>query len=157
MLNISKLIFLVPLLIGSASYALAQPANGPRGGGQGAGWGQGSPYGRLYDPETVETVSGEITGVEKLTPAGGKSRGVHITLKTDQGETLPVHLGPEFYVDRQTVSLQKGDKVQVRGSRITFQGKPAIIAAEVTKGGQTLYLRDANGVPAWAGPRGRGR
>jgi hypothetical protein len=154
MLNISKLLVLVPLLIGWAPYAVAQTANGPRGGGQGAGWGQGSVYGRLYDPKTVENLAGEIIGVVKFTPAGGMSRGVHITLRTDQGVTLPVHLGPELYVDQQTVSLQKGDKVQVRGSRITFQGKPAIIAAEVTKGGETLHLRDANGIPAWAGARG---
>jgi hypothetical protein len=157
MLNIPKLIFLVPLLIGSASYAVAQPANGPRGGGQGTGWGQGSAYDRLYDAKTVETVSGEITGVEKFAPVRGMSQGVRITLKTDQGATLPVHLGPEWYVDKQSVALKQGDKVQVRGSRITFQGKPAIIAAEVTKGGEILHLRDANGIPAWAGARGRGR
>jgi hypothetical protein len=157
MFNIPKLIFLVPLLIGLASYAVAQPANGPRGRGQGAGWGQGSAYDRLYDPKTVETVSGEITGVEKFAPVRGMSQGVHITLKTDQGASLSVHLGPELYVNQQTVALRKGDKVQVRGSRVTFQGKPAIIAAEVTKGGETLHLRDANGVPAWAGARGRGR
>lgn len=47
--------------------------------------------------------------------------------------------------------------MQVRGSRITFEGKPAIIAAEVTKDGRTLQLRGTNGVPVWAGGRGQGR
>jgi hypothetical protein len=154
---IRTLVVLAPFLIGSASFAVAQPGSGTRGMGQGGGWGPGSPYGRLYNPKTVETVSGEITSVEKITPGRGMSRGVHITLKTDKAELLPVHLGPEWYIDRQTVVLKQGDKVQIRGSRITFQDKPALIAAEVTKGDETLVLRDANGVPAWAGWRGRGR
>jgi hypothetical protein len=49
--------------------------------------------------------------------------------------------------------------VEVTGSRITYEGQPAIIAGEVKKGGQVLKLRDAAGVPAWAGagmgPRSR--
>jgi hypothetical protein len=141
------------LLLASAPAALAQP-NGPGGGG---GWGPGSPYGRMYDPKTVETTSGEITSVDLITPARRMSPGVHLTLKTDKGETLAVHLGPQWYIDQQPLKLAKGDKVQVRGSRITFQDKPALIAAEVTKNGQTMRLRDDNGVPAWAGWRRRGR
>jgi hypothetical protein len=39
----------------------------------------------------------------------------------------------------------------VRGSRITFEGKPAIIAAQVKKGDRSLTLRDDSGVPAWSG------
>jgi hypothetical protein len=110
----------------------------------------------MYYPLTVETVAGAITAVEKLTPVRGMSRGVHIILKTDKGETLSVHLGPEWYVEKQAITLKQGDQVQVRGSRVTFQDKPALIAAEVTKDGKTLHLRDANGVPAWAGWRRRG-
>jgi hypothetical protein len=41
--------------------------------------------------------------------------------------------------------------VTVRGSRITFEGKPAIIAVTVTGGTTTLVLRDEKGTPAWKG------
>jgi hypothetical protein len=40
------------------------------------------------------------------------------------------------------------------GSRITYEGKPAIIAAEVKKGDEVLRLRDEKGIPVWAGRRG---
>jgi hypothetical protein len=156
MLTRRMLMRLVPLLIVGAALAAAASASAQRGAGPGGGGGAGSPYGRLYNPQTVETVAGEITAVEKITPGRGMSRGVHIVLKTDKGESLPVHLGPEWYLEKQAVTLKQGDKVQVRGSRVTFQDKPAVIAAEVTKDGKTLRLRDANGVPAWAGWRRRG-
>jgi len=137
-------------LVGVVSLAAAQ-------GNPGGGWGPGSPYGRMYDPKTVETVAGEITKIDKLVPMRGMHKGVHLLLKTNAPEPLVVHLGPDWYVERQEITLKPGDKIQVRGSRITFDGKPAVIAAEVTKDGKTLQLRDANGVPVWAGWRGRGR
>lgn len=37
----------------------------------------------------------------------------------------------------------------------TNLGKPALVAAEVKKGGEVLVLRDANGFPAWGGWRRR--
>ena len=115
--------------------------------------------GRGYDPGTVETIKGEIVAVEHV--AGGKGRrgGVHVTLKSDR-ETLPVHLGPAWYVDEQKVRLERGDHVEIEGSRIDFGGKPAIVARQVKKGAETLVLRNETGVPVWAGRgggRGRGR
>ncbi len=41
----------------------------------------------------------------------------------------------------------------LKGSRVTVAGKPALIAAEVTKGDALLKLRDDSGIPAWAGWR----
>jgi hypothetical protein len=120
-----------------------------RGGG---GWGPGGQYGRMYDPKTVETVSGEVMSVQQMTPMKGMGPGVHLTLKTDK-ETVDVHLGPAWYVERQDTKIAAGDKIEVKGSRVTFDGKPAIIAAEVRKGDEVLVLRDANGIPMWAGWR----
>jgi len=54
-------------------------------------------------------------------------------------------------MEKQAVIMAAGDKVEVTGSRIMYQGKPAIIAAEVKKSDQVLKLRDAAGIPAWAG------
>ena len=137
------------VLIASLSFA------GPWGGWRGSGgWGMGSQYQRMYNPSTVETLSGEVESVDRVSPMKGMRSGIHIALKTDK-ETIPVHLGPEWYVEGLDVKLQKGDAIEVKGSRVTFGGKPAIIAAEVKKGDSALVLRDSAGVPAWAGWRKR--
>jgi len=124
---------------------------GQRGSG---GWGMGTAYGRMYNPKTVETISGEVISVDKITPTKGMSNGVHMTVKTDK-EIISVHLGPEWFIDKQDIQLEPKDKVEVKGSRITFEGKPAIIAAEVKKGDEILKLRDENGLPSWSGWRKR--
>jgi hypothetical protein len=148
-LGMVALVGLLGLILANGVWA--QPGMG-QGPGQGRGWGAGDPYSRLYNPKTVETLSGEVVSVEKFTPGRRMSYGVHFTLKTGK-ETIGVHLGPSWYVEKQPVTIAQGDKVEVTGSRITYQGKPAIVAQEVKKGGQVLKLRDANGVPAWAGQR----
>ena len=133
----------------TASMALAQPWRGWRGSG---GWGMGDPYQRNYNPATVETISGTVESVDKITPVKGMYYGIHLLVKTDK-EAVSVHLGPGWYIERLDTKIVKGDKIEVKGSRVTISGKPVIIAAEVKKGDTTLVLRDSAGIPAWAGWR----
>lgn len=134
-------LFLLSLFFTAKSFA-----QGMGGGGRGAG----SQQSRQYNPSTVETISGEVVSVDKIPSRRGMSYGVHLTVKTDK-ETIPVHLGPGWYLDKQPVQIKPQDQVTVTGSRITYQGKPAFIAAEIQRGGETLKLRDQNGVPLWSG------
>ena len=142
---------LVKLVLTVVVIALIGAANSfaqPRWRGSG-GWGPGMPYAKMYDPKTVETITGEVQSVSRITPGKGMSYGLYMTVKTDK-ETISVHLGPGWYIESQDVKIDAKDKVEVKGSKITFAGKPAIIAAEVKKGDQVLRLRDDNGFPVWS-------
>lgn len=131
--------------------SIAQGGMKWRGSG---GWGPGGHYGRMYDPKSVEIISGRVITVEKITPRTGMSYGVHATLQSEK-ETISVHLGPGWYIENQDVKIEPQDTIEVKGSRVTFAGKPAIIAAEVKKGDELLKLRDESGFPVWAGWRRR--
>jgi hypothetical protein len=142
----------VALVVAAAdSFAQRGPGMMWRGSG---GWGAGSPYNKMYDPKTVETVTGEVVSVSQITPNKGMGAGVHMILKTGK-ETISVHLGPGWYLENQDVKIEAKDKVEVKGSKITFGGTPAIIAMEVKKGDEVLKLRDDAGYPVWAGWRRR--
>ncbi len=117
------------------------------------GWGHHSQYGRMYDPNNLTTVSGEVVSVDSFTPRGGMSGGMHLQLKTGD-ETLDVHLGPAWYLQNQDIQIQPQDKIEVTGSKVNFAGQPAIMAASVKKGDATLMLRDESGFPVWHGWRG---
>lgn len=149
-LGVIAAIAIVSLLIADHSYA-QPPAMRWRGSG---GWGPGTPYSKMYDPKTVEIISGEVVRVERITPRKGMSYGVRMNVKTDK-EEIPVHLGPGFFIENLDEKIGPKDKVEVKGSRITFDGKPAIIAAVVKKGQEVLILRDDTGLPAWSGWRRR--
>jgi hypothetical protein len=137
-----KIVFVGVLL--TLSLMLAVASYGQQAGDVWANKGQ---YTRLYNSKTVKTLSGEVTAVSRYTPPG-KPDGVRFTLKTDQGP-IEVILGRSGYVEQQGLKLEPQDKVTVKGSRVAVEGKPTIIAAEVTKGEKTLKLRDANGAPLW--------
>jgi hypothetical protein len=136
------------IVLAASTAALAAPRMGM------GGWGMGTKYGRMYNPQTVETISGEVVKVEKIKPLRGMSYGIHIVVKTAAGD-MDVHLGPAWYIDNQEIAIKAGDKVEVKGSKVDISGKPAIIAAEVTKGDESMVLRDGAGVPVWSGWRRR--
>lgn len=147
---LTTIVALVAIVVFGANV-LAQQGMIWRGSG---GWGPGAKYGGLYDPKNVETVSGRVVKVDKITPIRGMSYGVHLILKTDKGD-VSVHLGPGWYIENQDMKIEPKDKLEVKGSKITFEGKPTIIAAEITKGSEVLKLRDEEGFPYWAGWRRR--
>lgn len=61
-----------------------------------------------------------------------------------------------WYLEYQESSIAPKGRLIVRGSKVTIEGKQALIAAEVARGDDVLRLRDDEGIPLWAGWR-RGR
>jgi len=115
------------------------------------GWAPGSAYNSRFDPGTVETVSGELVKLDLFLPKG-MSPGVQLIIRAGN-ETIPVQLGPLWFMKNQKREVAPGDKLEVTGSRVDSGGKPAIIASMIKKGGKSLKLRDERGVPVWAGEK----
>jgi hypothetical protein len=101
-----------------------------------------------YDLKTVETIGGKVLSIEKTTPAKRRGYWVDVMLQTENG-TILVQLGPLWYIREQTPRIEANDTITVTGSRVILDGRPAIIAADVTKGNELLKLRDGNGMPVW--------
>jgi len=126
----------------------------------GVSWGQtgpregegGGPI-SLYDPQTVTTISGVVVSLTPPQAEAGLPYLAYLTLRTEK-EKIKVFLGPSLYVDKLPVKINVLDKIQVTGSKVTWEGKPVILAAEVKKADQVLKLREPDGAPVWSG-RGR--
>lgn len=104
---------------------------------------------RIYNPATLEEIKGEVLTVNKINSRRSQGYGVHLLIKTAE-ETVEVHLGPEWYLEEQNFTVEPGDRLEVKGSRITFSGMPALVAAEVKKADRVVTLRDTNGIPMWS-------
>lgn len=133
----------VRLALAAALAALSVPALAAPGGGC-----RGGRSARLYDPTTVETTTGTVTALQS--DAGPRGQGVHLQLQTAQGP-VAVHLGPSWWLEKQAARVAVGDALEITGSRISYDGKPALIAKVVKAPAGELALRDADGAPAWAG------
>ena len=148
--SVFMVVVLSVLFLGLAAESYAQ--RGPMKWYGSGGWGPGTPYNRMYDPAKVETVSGAVESISTVVPMKGMNPAAMLVLKTDK-ELIPIHLGPEWYITRLDAKIAKGDRIEVKGSRVDFAGKPAIIAAEIKKGDSLLVLRNSSGIPVWAGWR----
>jgi hypothetical protein len=102
----------------------------------------------VYDSSTQQTVNGwVVSGREFQCPVSG-ALGSHITMKTESG-TIEVHLAPASFIKQYEINIRKDDNVTVVGSRIMFEGKPALIAKSVVIGRDTYNFRDPKGRPLW--------
>jgi hypothetical protein len=136
---------LVVILIFGLLFASASFAQQKTGRTRSNGWGPGN----LYNPKTVETIKGEVVQVDEFTLAQGMPPGVRLALKTDK-EVISVYLGPQWYLENEDFEIEPKDRIEIKGSRITYEGKPAMAAAVIFKGDRVLRLLDANGFPVWS-------
>jgi sporulation protein YlmC with PRC-barrel domain len=124
-------------------------SSAPVGEQHNGGWGAETPYGRLYDPAQEQTISGQVSSIETAAPMPGMAPGMQLLVQTDDGKTVRVHIGPEWYLQRQNVALQAHTRVQVTGATADIEGQPVLMARAVQFDGQILTLRDAQGLPVW--------
>jgi len=61
------------ILLSVSAQSFAQRGMKWKGG---RGWRIGTQYGKMYNPKTAETISGEVISVDKFTPLKGMSYGV---------------------------------------------------------------------------------
>ena len=104
-------------------------------------------YGELNQ---IETLDGEVVSVDTYPSRRGFSQGIHLLVDTGQ-ETVEVHLAPSWYLEDQNFDIAPEDKIAIIGSRINVNGEQAIVASQITKGNETLRLRNENGIPFWHG------
>lgn len=142
----------VALAVGCIVASSLASANGWEGWRGSGGWGADSAYNRCYVPSRIATFSGQVTEITTTTPMSGMTEGIALLL-TMRTVSIPVQLGPAWYIEHLDTPIEVGDQIEVLGAKAFAEGLPAVIAAEVRKGGSVLVLRDATGIPVWAGWR----
>jgi DNA/RNA endonuclease YhcR with UshA esterase domain len=102
-----------------------------------------------YDPATEATLKGTIIAIsERNCPVSG-TLGFHFVLKLEDGKTLEVHVAASQMMKTYEITLNKGDQVEVTGSKVKFGGEDTILARQVVRGNDIYVFRDKNGKPAW--------
>lgn len=101
-----------------------------------------------YDPANQTTLQGTVQEVKDYKCPVTGTIGTHISVKNDQ-LTTEVHLAPAKFLKEYEIVLKPGDEVKVVGVKITFDGKPAMLAKTVTVGKETFAFRNDKGKPLW--------
>jgi hypothetical protein len=129
---------LLASLPAASSYQKDKPAEEPR-----------------YDTSAPVDWIGVVTAVKDVA-AGNVLNGTHILVRPESAransEPIDVYLAPDDYLKDFGCHFAKGDKVQVKGSKVKYEHSTAVLAREVRMESTTVYLRDDQGVPYWKNP-----
>jgi hypothetical protein len=127
---------LILLLLTSASSVVSQEKNSP------------AQTHYTYDEANQQTVHGWVVETKDFQCPVTGTVGSHITVKTETG-SIEVHLAPASFMKQYDIAFTKDQNVTVVGSKITYEGKPALIAKSVAVGHETFNFRDPKGRPLW--------
>ncbi|SRR5579872_3870168 len=102
-----------------------------------------------YDPATEKVFKGTVEEVrDRECPVSG-GMGSHVVLKLEDGSTIEVHLATSKFVKTYDLTFNKGDQLEVTGSKVKFEGVDTIFAREVKRGNDVFVFRDQDGKPVW--------
>lgn len=118
--------------------------------GQGRGRNRAANRTHTFDVTAPVDITGKITKVESVTTGKGRRcAGIHLTVN-DGTDSFPVSLGPSAYMDSNKWEFKKGEKITVNAFKGTGNNSGAFFAAQITRNGEQLTLRDKNGIPKWS-------
>lgn len=114
------------------------------------GYGLNSTYSKSFNTAALVTFSGRITGIATAPPMANTEASTQIIVRTPNGGSMLVELGPSWYVDNQRTRLHVGDRVTVTGSKVMLDNRGSVMAQQVVRGNGALVLRSFSGVPYWS-------
>lgn len=135
-------LMLIAMLLLVAAPALAQRD----------GWDRDSKYNHFFNADSMVYLTGQITNIDREhKPMPGMTNGFAVTLKTEDGKSHLVEVGPawftKFYAQKWDVAV--GDTVDIRGSQTKVDGKDVIMAVWGRKGDVAMTVRNLKGAPIW--------
>jgi hypothetical protein len=109
-------------------------------------------WGPYFNANKKMTFTGRVTGIVKGKPAARADEQVAAIVRTPNGGSYEVEIGPSWFVKDQTAKLHVGDKVQVTGSKLLIDKHGVIVASQILirgAGGPVLALRRLSGKAFW--------
>ena len=102
-----------------------------------------------YDPANELRLAGTVEEVQEFYCPVTQDRGAHLVLRTAEDKSTTVHVGIGRFLREHRVAFSPGERVEVVGANIRYQGQDAVIARQITRGNEVITLRDAAGKPLW--------
>ncbi len=101
-----------------------------------------------YNIATEISIHGTVTDIRDFYCPISGHEGTHLMIATEN-RTVEVHVAPTKFLEGKKWEFFRGDQVDVSGSAIVFHGHDALIAQTISRGTETLALRDSGGKPVW--------
>lgn len=112
------------------------------------GWEDGSKFNNLFNTSTVDTIFGEVSQVDNISPIKGMEPGIRVLVKIKK-EIIPIFIAPIWFTKYLNITIRPNDQIEISGSHVQLDGKDIILASRVVSNGMILQLRNDKGHPIW--------
>jgi hypothetical protein len=136
-------LILVTLLVSNIAWADAEENDG---------WERESRFNSFFDEDTLVYITGEITDINReYKPLSDMADGLAVTVKTEDGKSHLVTVGPTWFTSfyKKKWDPAVGDRVDIRGSKVTVDGTDMIMARWGRKDDLQMTVRTRHGKPVW--------
>jgi hypothetical protein len=110
-----------------------------------------------FDLSNVRTIEGTITEIGK-SQATEREDVIWLRVRTAEGQSINVQVGPRDYLSRQNFFVVNGDRVRLTGWNARTPGAPGatpvFVLADISHDNYTLQLRNRSGEPLWTAEPG---
>lgn len=103
--------------------------------------------GPKYDLTSEQKLKGTVEEVKLDTRPG---EGTHLMVKSGS-ELILVHVAPEAFLKELEIGFNKGEQLEIVGSKLKIDGVDEVLARQIAHGDNVITLRDNKGAPVWAG------
>ena len=110
-------------------------------------------YGRYrvhtFDVTNPVAINGKIVKIETVRNSSrGYGTGIHLTVTDGDTQTV-VNMGPAAFLSSNKWEFKEGDKISLKAFKGTGNNSGQLFAAEISRAGKQLVLRDNFGGPMW--------
>jgi hypothetical protein len=102
-----------------------------------------------FDVTAPVQIKGKIVKVETVRSSNrGYGTGIHLTV-ADRGTQTVVNMGPGAFLSSNNWEFKEGERISVKAYKGTGNSSGQLFAAEISRAGKQLVLRDNAGLPMW--------
>ena len=97
----------------------------------------------------METVHGEIIGVERTSPEDRLAQSIVVTVQPPTGDPVTIDLAPGWFLDENGLRFEQSDVVRIDLVPAESERAGPFMARRVRLRDRSLDVRDARGRPTW--------
>ena len=104
-----------------------------------------------FNPASVTSIDGTVAEEGKFQPTASAPEMLWLRVRTSNGQTVLVNLGPRSHISSQDFYIVPGDRIHLSGSEVaaTAAGKRVFLPTQVMYNNQMLKLRSDTGTGLW--------
>jgi len=97
---------------------------------------------KAEDRNFVSGTVSSVTSYDTENPEKVSERGVRVRVRAEDGSVRTVHFASDKELQREDMTIERGDTVEITGERRDYRGREVLLAHKIKSNGKTITLEN---------------